>query len=66
MPATAAISSRLVEAKKPPELMVWPISWLSTMRTSRWVMAIIHARRTTIMSSFSEPLRRASTASSGP
>ena len=66
MPATAAISSRLVEAKKPAELMVWPISWLSTIRTSRWVMAIIHARRTTSMSSLSEPLRRASRARSGP
>ncbi|MNJ82304.1 hypothetical protein D3C77_816170 [compost metagenome] len=66
MPATAAISSRLVEAKKEAELIEWPMSWLSISRISRWVMAVIQLSRTTSMSSFSDPLRRAISPRIGP
>ncbi|MNC62879.1 hypothetical protein D3C75_1129520 [compost metagenome] len=66
MPATAAISSRLVEAKKEAELIEWPINWLSISRISRWVMAVIQLSRTTSMSSFSDPLRRAISPRIGP
>ena len=55
MPATAAISSRLVEAKKEAELIEWPISWLSISFISRCVMDRIHMARTWVMSSFSDP-----------
>jgi hypothetical protein len=48
----------LAEVKNDAELRVWPISWLSRNRLSRWVMLPIQRRRTTVMLVLSTPLER--------